>query len=312
MGDHQCFACDEDNPLRIVKSNGENWTFDFVERLVGPRGRAHGGTAVGALTCPALQLAQEDDMEHPVALHVTGRLNLPVPLAEPIGVTAQRDEDRYRFELRNDSTVYLTGSVKIADQRVRPGSVLQVPPPEKKEDLQALAELADADLGGPTLRSEFLRKVNEAGTPWEPPICFGCAESETALKLHNRIAKPGHLWTRWETEPSFTDGDGRLAATMVVAALDCSLLWVEYAIDPDLGVGLARQRKIWMTGTYGVQFLRVPPVDIDGGYRVATRHLRRDGRKSFNMSALLDRQGTVYAIGEAVAILIDLPEGWTP
>jgi len=267
---------------------------------------------VGVLTCPALQLAEKEGIEHPVALHVTGRLNLPVPLAQPIHVHARREQDRYRVELHNGTSAFLTGSVTVADQPAEPGSILQSPPIEKMADLEDLVELADADLQGPTLGAQYFQKLREAGIEREPPVCFGCGQTETALKLRMRVAKPGYIWTRWETEPGFTDGGGRLAATIVAAALDCSTVWVIYTNEPDMGLELELQRKGWISGTYGVHFLRVPPMEVEGGYRVATRYLGRDRRKSFTMSALLDRKGTVYAIGEAVAVQIDWPEGWNP
>ena len=313
MSEHKCFSCDEANPLRIVTRADEGWTFRFVDRFVGPRGRAHGGTAVGAMTCPALQLAEQQGMKDPVTLNVRGRLSFPVPLAEPIKVGVKHAEGRYNVDLQKGSFTFLSGFVEVADIKTEPGSVLQDPPPERRNDLRELAELADAGLEGPTVLTQTLEKRKVAGIPWDPPpICFGCSETETALKLRHRIPKPGCLWTRWETEPTFTDGNGRLATTMAVAVLDCSTLWVIGTNEPDLGVGLALENKMWMTGTYGVRFLRVPPMDVEGGYRVATRYLGRDGRKSFTMSALLDREGTVYAMAEAISILIDLPEGYVP
>src|SRR5210317_973473 len=109
MDQHKCFACDEQNPDRIVTKTDDGWTFKFIERFVGPPGRVHGGTAIGAITCPAIQLAERDGMHHPVVLHVNGRLNLPVPLAEPICVKAYSEEGRYRVQLHGYSNVILDG-----------------------------------------------------------------------------------------------------------------------------------------------------------------------------------------------------------
>jgi hypothetical protein len=47
MDQHICFACDEQNPDRIVTNTDDGWTFMFIERFVGPPGRVHGGTAKG-------------------------------------------------------------------------------------------------------------------------------------------------------------------------------------------------------------------------------------------------------------------------
>jgi len=313
MATHRCFACDDNNPERIVTRDGDHWTFQFVERFVGPRGRAHGGTAIGALTCPALQLAERDGMRHPVPLSVTGRLHFPVPLASPVQVNALSEEGQCRLELHVGSDVFLSGFVNLADREVEPGTLLQQPTSKDANDLRALSELANADLKGPTFLTQFMRRAEQAGIPWDPPpICFGCSETEMALKLRTRIPKPGHLWTKWGVESGFTDGNGRLSATMAAAALDCSTLWVITANDLDESIRLLRERKMWVTGTYGVHFLRVPPFEIEGGYRVAARFLGSEGRKSLTMSVLLDQEGTVYAVGKATSILIDLPEGWMP
>jgi hypothetical protein len=138
---HRCFACDEQNPDRIVTKTDDGWVFKFLERFVGPPNRVHGGTAIGALTCSALQLAQRDGMHHPVVLHVSGRFNLPVPLAEPICANACSEEGRYRVQLRGDSNVFLDGYVEVADKETKVGSVLQEPPFEYVEDLQSLSEV---------------------------------------------------------------------------------------------------------------------------------------------------------------------------
>ena len=88
----------------------------------------------------------------------------------------------------------------------------------------------------------------------------------------------------------------------MTAALDCSNLWVLKAREPDLGLHMSmHDNKTWMTGTHAVHFLRVP--DISGDYRVVTRFLRQEGRKGFTIAALLDREGTAYAVAEAISIL---------
>ena len=52
----------------------------------------------------------------------------------------------------------------------------------------------------------------------------------------------------------------------------------------------------------------MPPVVIEDDYRITSRYLRRDGRKLFAMSALSVSDGTIYAMGESVAIILDLPD----
>jgi hypothetical protein len=96
-----------------------------------------------------------------------------------------------------------------------------------------------------------------------------------------------------------------LASTIIASALVCATLHAINADDPEILARMLKEKKFWTTGTYGVRFLRVPPVQIEGGYRIGARYLGGDSRKFFAMSALFDRQGTVYAIGEAVLIFFN-------
>ena len=310
MGQHRCFACNEQNPERIVTNTDDGWTFMFIDRFVGPPGRVHGGTAIGALTCPALQLAEHDGMQHPVVLRVNGRLNLPVPMAEPICVKANSEAGRYRVQLHGDSNVILDGYVEVADQETRVGSVLQKSPSKYVEDLHSLSEITDADIAGPSLFTQFLEVHKAAGYPLEPPPkCFGCSEADGALELSIRKTRQGDTYTRWKSEEAFTDGEGRLAATMVVSAIDCMNLHAINANDDfALMFKLIQEKKTFFTGSYGVRIFRVPPVEIENDYRITSRYLRRDGRKLFTMSALSDSDGTIYAMGESVAIIFDLSD----
>ena len=125
MAAHRCFLCDEDNPDRIVTHTGEDSIFEFNNRFEGPKGRTHGGIAIGALTCPALQLAEGDGMRHPVALSVTGRMNLPVPLAKPIRAKAFREGDSYQVELHDKANVILKGHVEVVDRKTAPNTIIQ-------------------------------------------------------------------------------------------------------------------------------------------------------------------------------------------
>ncbi|MFX0202376.1 MAG: hypothetical protein ACFFCW_40230, partial [Candidatus Hodarchaeota archaeon] len=233
----------------------------------------------------------------------------PVPQSKPIRVSAHKERGRYQFKLYDESKLVLDGFVEVGDQETEIGSKLQEPPPERVEDLKTLSELADVEVKGSTLWTRLRQSFEAAGIPWTGGKCFGCSETESALKLRHRVAGQGLTWTRWKGEPKFTDGRRRLATTIVAAAIDCANLHAVTAEDPEFVMQLLRDKKLWVTGTYGVRFLRVPPVDIGGDYRVAARYLGRDGRKLFTMSALLDREGTVYAIGETVAIIFDFQTG---
>lgn len=306
MATHQCFACDGDNPDSIVAKTDEDFIFKFNDRFEGPTGRTHGGIAIGALTCPALQLAELDGMRYPVAISVKGRMNLPLPLVKPIRAIAFREGDSYQVELHDRSNVILKGSVEVVDRKTEPDTVLQNPPPERLEDLKALAELATANIEGPTLTTQLRQFCKEAGAPWPGARCFGCSDTDNTLKLQHKFARSGDTWARWEIEPAFTENDGRLPAAIIAAAIDCATLHSVTAWDREFVKQLLREKKMWMTGSYGVRFLIVPPVEKKKDYIVTARFLGREERKLFGMSALLDRKGNIYAIGEATSIIFDL------
>jgi hypothetical protein len=302
MGVHRCFACDEGNPDRIVSAAGDGWTLQFVERFAAVPGRVQGGTAIGALTCPALQLAAQMGMLRPVPLQVTGRLIRPVPLGKPLRCSVDPADGGSRVQVHEDSQVALDGLVKVADLQTEPGSMLQEAPPERTGHLKILAELIGVEIDGPTISDHWRQSYEAAGLPVLQHKCFGCSEAEGTLKLRLRIARRGMIWARWEPEPVFSDGNGRLADTIIASALDCATLHAINADDPEFLARMLKEKKFWTTGTYGVRFLRVPPVKIEGGYIIAARYLGAEDRKFFAMSALFDRRGTVYAIGEAVLI----------
>ena len=130
---------------------------------------------------------------------------------------------------------------------------LQEPPSEYVEDLQSLSEITDADIEGPSLFSRFLEVQRAAGYPREPPPkCFGCIEADGALELSIRKTGQGDTYTRWKSAEVFTDGECRLATTMVVSAIDCMNLYAVNAKDDfDLLFKLIKEKKTFFTGSWG-------------------------------------------------------------
>jgi hypothetical protein len=305
MGIHRCFACNESNPDRIVNAAGDGWTLQFAERFAAVPGRVQGGIAIGALTCPALQVAGREGMLHPVPLQVTGRLNRPISLGNPLRGSVDPADGGFRVQVHEDSNVILDGLVKVADLQTEPGSMLQEAPPERAGDLKVLTELIGAEIDGHTISDHWRQSYEAAGLPLLQHKCFGCSEAEGTLKLRLRIARRGIICTRWEPETDFTDGEGRLAAAIIASALDCATIYTVNAEDLEFMARMLREKRSWTTGTYGVRFLRVPPVKMAGGYIIAARYLGREELKFFAMSALFDHQGAVYSIGEAVLIFFN-------
>jgi hypothetical protein len=244
-------------------------------------------------------------MLNPAALRVAGRFYSPVPLTMPLDASAHFEKGRYNVRLKDDSNVILNGNVEVVDRKTNRDSVLQEPPDDRVGELNELSELALADIEGPNLFIQLRQIYEDAGVPWPVSRCFGCSQTEDALKLSHTGTPRGDAWSLWEPEPEFTDGEGRLSSTIIAAALDCATLLSVNARDVDFAAELLRAKKMWMTGSFGVRFLRQPPVKIDGGYAITSRYLGGKDRQLYAISALHDRKGGLYAIGEATAIIFD-------
>ncbi len=293
---HSCFVCSAEPPNRIISGD----TAQFAQQYVGPPGGAHGGISVGTLTCPALAKAADDGMRNPVVSYVQGRIRAPVPLSTSLEVSIKTEESRYAVAIHDDETSYVTGVVEIVDRKLKPGEVLQQPAAELEETLSELKTLANANLTGPTVM-DYLPQTNVKN------VCFGCAESRESLQLFSRLSPSKDLWTKWALRPEYVDREGQLAIAIAVAGLDCSNVGALRAQYDDFGVDLqTKQHKAWLTGTYGARIVRIPPMDVPGGYRVVGHYLRTEGRKGFTMSVLLDGEGTIYAYSDSLAILVDI------
>lgn len=300
MSDGACYACDPRNPDRIVSTDGDGWLASFPGRFVGVPGAVNGGMAVGALACPALMAAQREGASRAVVRGVAGRLRLPVPLESPLGVTVDRVPDGYEVALFDGDVPGVTGSVDIAqlDSHARPGDRLPGGAPgQRQTDVEAMARLVNAE---PRREPLYVEQKSHSF-----PTCFSCGpDNRRGLRILPRGAGPHEVWSRWRPDASFRDGHGGLATAIVASALDCSTAWAAEAGD---GRSLPED-EVMLLGSFDVRFLRVPPIAVDGDYRVIGRWLGRDGRKGYGTSGLFDAQGTAYAIAEAVWITVARPK----
>lgn len=307
MTDHRCYACDEANAERIVTAGDGQWELRFPERFTGPPGMVNGGMAIGTLACPALDAAARAGVAHPVAARITGRLSAPVPLAKQLHATVERADEAYEVKVVDGETTVMTGVVEVADLDAEPNAVLQDLPGEQAEHVAAMARLTDADPEGST----FWERMRERGDENPFPGCFSCGpDHEHGLRIFPRLAGDREVWSRWRPEPSFTDGGGVLAGSVAASALDCSTTLV-FQFDDELARRLRDEGKtaIPVLGAFDVRVLRVPPVALDGDYRVLARRVGLEGRRLFGVSALFDRDGVPYATAEATWFTIDRPGG---
>jgi hypothetical protein len=303
MTDHRCYACDETNAERIVTAGDDQWELRFAERFTSLRGPVNGGIAIGTLACLALDSATHDGATRPVATRVTGRLTAPVPGAKPLRATVERADKAYEVKVVDGETTVMTGVVEVADLHAEPGAVLQDLPDEQVEHVSAMVRLTDANPEGPT----YFERMRERGDEHQIPGCFSCGPGrDRGLHIFPRLVGDREVWARWRPEPSFTDGAGVLAATVAASALDCSSGLV-FQFDDELAQRIREEGKgaIPVLGAFDIRVLRVPPVAIEGDYRVLARRVGLEGRKLFGLSGLFDRDGLTYATAEATWFTID-------
>ncbi len=242
--------------------------------LDGPPGVLQGGLAAGL----AVDLAKDVDRFGAPLHAVHARLEAPtllgIPFAARIGpgeATGWYDVETWQSGRRlMRATVELTGPASL-------GVVA---------DLVALAE----------------------GSPPEPrpdplyPSCFVCGSGNThelALRTppgfyaHDRISVP---WIPDErlAEPS---RPGEVATLVVSAALDCPAAWATVGTARSAGFAAV------LLGTMRIQVAH--PVEVLDPVRVTARMDGSDGRKFRARSAIVDSDGRLLAVFDALNIAVD-------
>lgn len=296
---HSCYACAPGNAERIFVCEGDVLTATVPARFVGPPGQANGGIATGMLACPALRSAHAGGAAHAAVTRITARIGAGVPVgaplrvhAEPAGGSGEADA-AYDVTIADGAAPLVSGRVEMAflDAPPAPGQVLAGAPPERADEVAALAALAVPD------RPVFWEDTGEHPLP----RCFSCGpDAERGLRVFPRIASDGVTCASWQPESRFNDGGGSLSSVIVAAALDCSSgICMPAALQREL----LDQDAFFLLGSLDVRFLRAAPVAAPAPYRVAAKALLRDGRKFFGMSVLAGGDGTAYAVAEAVWIV---------
>ena len=185
----------------------------------------------------------------------------------------------------------VTGTVEVAlfDEAPEPGQELSSAPPERADDIAQLASIAVPD------RPPFFEETGEH------PIrgCFSCGpDHPDGLHIYPRVVDDGVVCAPWRPAAEFIDG-GRVLSTLVLtSAIDCSS---GICMPVSMQRELLELDQFFLLGSLDVRYLRVPPVDR--GYRVAAKMLLRDGRKFYGLSALVDEDGTAYAMAESTWII---------
>lgn len=296
---HTCPLCAPQSTMRI----SENGRFHYPARFVGPPGSVHGGMAVAALTCAALQGGAGKALKDPRVTFVSGRLSAPLPLEKDLAWQEEpTGEGTVSLTLLDGEKTLLTGEARLSEKSNTPRPA----PPALAEHLAAMAREVNAAHEGPSVVKAKRAHLHAAGEE-DHNNCYGCSEKPHALKISSWALASGDLLSSFEPEDEHLEEDGTLSSAAIAAALDCSNLWVLFAEEEDLGVALQmKEQKGWLTGTHAVHFLR--PAPADKTFRIVTRHLETTGRKAKSIAGLYDTEGTLYAVAEDILIQID----WAP
>jgi len=289
-----CYCCDPANPDRIAVHDAAGTAMRLPARFEGPPGNVNGGMAVGALGCPALQVASRDGAEHAAITRITARLHRGIPHSRELRAGVSRVDDSYEVTVRDGDDVCISGRVEVTSSEGShpPRSALSSPPVDLYELLREMATVRDPNA------PPFFEETGDH------PIsgCFSCGPNNgRGLHIYPRFAAEGVTWASWSPDPAFVDQDGGLASSIVASALDCSS---GICLPREQQEELLRTDQFYLLGSLDVRFLRVAPPD--GRYHVVGRAKQRDGRKFFGASALFDESGTPYAIAEATWIIVTM------
>ena len=253
--------------------HADGWTWCSLVAppgLDGPPGVLQGGLAAGL----AIELARSVD-PHGAPLHaLTSRLEAPTRLGVPfVGrVRPVSTAGWYEVETWQDGQRLVVSTVELTGQ----------------DPLLALVDLAVLADGPPP--------------PPEPdplyPMCFVCGEDAThPLALHT---PPAYVASDRLSVPWIPDerlGTGQSVAELVVAAaLDCPSAWA--------AVGAARSGGFAavLLGSLRLQF--AGDVEVLDPVRITARLDAVDGRKLRARSAVVDTDGRVLAVLDAVHVAV--------
>jgi hypothetical protein len=244
--------------------------------LDGPPGILQGGLAAGL----TVELAHEHDRFGAPLHALTARLEAPTLLGVPFAAYVASSDVAGWYDVETwqngrrlvRATVELTGT----------------------DPLGALPELVALAEGPPP-------------APDPDPVyesCFVCGRAAThplALRTPPAFVAPGQLSVPWIPDERLArDDTGRVSSLLVAAALDCPSAWATMGEVRRIGYRAALLGSLRLQVAGDVEVL--DPVRVTGLFDGA------DGRKMRARSAIVDTDGTVLAMVDAVHIAVsDLP-----
>ena len=244
--------------------------------LDGPPGILQGGLAAG-VAGPVARLV--DRFGAPLT-RLRTRLHAPTPLGRTVQARVRAGDGPAHFlvETHHDGRLLTSAEVELAGHDPAPLGL-------------DLLELATVPLPEPQPQHAY-------------PTCFVCGpdpEHPYGLLLHPRPGAPGTIVQPWIAAEGL--GAHRDVDPVVVAAvLDCPTVWA--AIEPIRAAGAIGALLA------GFEVQHYGDVPVEEPVRVVARFDAIDGRKVRARAAVLDEDGTCYALASALHIAVQrIPEG---
>jgi len=255
----------------MVEARGWTWmSLHVPPGLDGPPGVLQGGLAAGL----AIDIARAVD-RHGAPLHaLTSRLEAPTRLGRPLvgRVRPTTTAGWYEVETWQDGRRTVTSTVELTGQ----------------DPLQSLPELVALAVGDPP--------PPEVDATY--PTCFVCGSAAThplALRTPPAFVAPDRLSVPWIPDERLAVGRA-VADLVVAAALDCPSAWATIASARATGHVAVLLGSLRMQVAGSVEVL--DPV------RVTARCDGVDGRKLRARSAVIDTDGQVLAVFDALHLAV--------
>lgn len=284
---HRCVGCQQ-----IVSPDAS--TMRFSSRFQGPPGNANGGVVVGALTCVARKLSP---LPNPAVRRVHARLHKGVPQDTDLTVSVTGGgTTEFVINVSHGPDTIVSGTVVLlATDELSAGLPPTLYGPERIAALAALAEPSEAQrhFAATTPRRRPIPEPNPFGR------CYVCGiDNPDGLQVRAEPVAAGLAWAANPRADGQAEADGRLDTVIAVASLDCPSVPSVDATD------VLSPTESVLLGTFDGEFLRVPPAIVDGGYRLPSQFIERDGRRVYTDIGLVSGAGTVYAIATATWVTV--------
>lgn len=260
-------------PTTVTTMAGQDQVDLLVEsHLNGPPDVVQGGIAAAMLLLAARSI---DAFGAPVT-SVDARLKAPTPTGTVVhGFVSRAEAATYEVETRLDDRVLVEGTVELAGHD---------PVPRVAD----LAHLAGVPLPEPHPQHSA-------------PTCWVCgSDNPDGLHLHPAWTPDGAIVQGFIPPEELAEENGTLDPVVIAALLDCPTVWCAQDHLDSLGM-----RGAVLGGFHVRYFADVP---IGEPVRIVAKTDQAEGRKIRARSAIVDEDGTVYAMASAFQYAVpDMP-----